>query len=173
MNAIATLQTSGLAAVSLREYRAYSPERASVSSPSAAAARGVKTGIQFAAAGTISRMPQAISSTPMARHPPCESARICFASSSNFNALYAPPDRQSRASAAWAIHKRMFIVFSLSSFSCVSIELFVGLHPREGTGRAERRQPGIHLLKRLGFQSVETTLAVHGALHKTQNAQHL
>src|SRR5262245_14852814 len=91
MNVIATLHTSGLAAVTLREYCAYSPDKASVSSTRATAASGVSTGIQFAAAGTINRIPHVISSTPIARHPACDTARICFASSSNFSALYAPP----------------------------------------------------------------------------------
>jgi hypothetical protein len=62
-------------------------------------------------------------------------------------------------------------VFSLSSFSCVSSYSFVCTIGR-GPERAERRQPGIHLLKRLGFQSVETALGIHGALHKAGLAQH-
>jgi len=55
-----TLQISGLAAVSLSDYRAYSSERPRVSNASAAAASGVTTGIHFAAAGTTSRIPLTI-----------------------------------------------------------------------------------------------------------------
>src|SRR6266850_452555 len=106
-----TTQTSGLVAVNLSEYRAYSPARARLSSESAAAASGVRTGIRFAAAGTTSRTPHNISNTPSAPHPPRESAPIAgtVASSSNMNTLYAPPPRDSRASATWRTHKRAFI----------------------------------------------------------------
>src|SRR2546427_10446278 len=117
---ITTAQTIGFVAASLSEYRAYRPASARVSSASAAAASGVRTGIHFAAAGTTSRTAHTISSTPSARHPPRESARRWFASSSNLNTLYDPPARYSRASATWRIHKRTFIVFSLSSLSLVS-----------------------------------------------------
>src|SRR5437773_3853479 len=90
---ITTAQTIGLVAASLSEYRAYSPARARVSSASAPAASGVRIGIHCAAAGTTSRTAPSISSTPSARHPPRESARMWFASWSNLNTLYAPPEK--------------------------------------------------------------------------------
>src|SRR5262249_34577484 len=41
-----------------------------------------------------------------------------------------------------------------------------------GPEPAERSQPGIHLLKGLRSQPVETALCVHGGLHETGLAQH-
>src|SRR5438552_14223316 len=106
-----TTQTSGFVAVSLSEYREYSTASARLSSTSAAAASGVRTGIHLVAAGTTSRTAHNISNTPSAPHPPRESAPVAgiFASSSNEKTLYAPPAKESTASATWTIHKRMFI----------------------------------------------------------------
>src|SRR6266568_182742 len=63
------------------------------------------------AAGTISRIAHDISKTPSAPHPPRESApkNGSFATASKLNTLYAPPARDSRASATWRTHKRTFI----------------------------------------------------------------
>lgn len=41
-----------------------------------------------------------------------------------------------------------------------------------GPEPAELSQPGIHLLKRLGFQPVKAALCVHCELHETGLAQH-
>jgi len=41
-----------------------------------------------------------------------------------------------------------------------------------GPEPAERRQPGIHLLKRFWRQSVETALCVHRGFYETGLAQH-
>src|SRR5690349_5993005 len=58
-----------------------------------------------------SRTAHEISNTPTAPHPARESASVdgTFASSSNWNTLYAPPARESSASATWRTHKRTFI----------------------------------------------------------------
>ncbi len=41
-----------------------------------------------------------------------------------------------------------------------------------GPEPTERIQPGIHLLKRLGLQPVETALRIHGGFHEAGVAQH-
>jgi len=41
-----------------------------------------------------------------------------------------------------------------------------------GPKPTERSQPGIHLVKWFRFQSVETTLCVHGGFHETGLSQH-
>jgi hypothetical protein len=41
-----------------------------------------------------------------------------------------------------------------------------------GPEPTERSQPGIHLLKRFRFQSVETALCVHRGFHETGLSQH-
>jgi hypothetical protein len=41
-----------------------------------------------------------------------------------------------------------------------------------GPEPAERSHPGIHLLKRFRFQTVETALRVHRGFHETGLAQH-
>ena len=41
-----------------------------------------------------------------------------------------------------------------------------------GPEPAERSQPGFDLLQRLGLQTVETALGVHGRFHDTSLAQH-
>jgi hypothetical protein len=41
-----------------------------------------------------------------------------------------------------------------------------------GPEPTERSQPGVHLLKWLRFQSIETPLCVHGGFHETGLAQH-
>src|SRR6266536_4210684 len=103
-----TTQGSGLVAVSFTEYREYTPASAKLSSASAAAASGVRTGIHFVAAGMTSRTAHNISNTPSAPHPPRDSAPVAgiFASSSNEKTLYAPPAKENTASATWTTHKR-------------------------------------------------------------------
>ena len=47
---------------------------------------------------------------------------------------------------------------------------FERIHVR-GPEPAKRSQPRVHLLKRLGFQPVETALRIHGRFHEASLAQ--
>src|SRR5450755_1335330 len=143
---------------------------------------GAATVVSFTVFPTVPKLPSASKGAHSCRCAGSVSASHTFSgewrsSLTRMSVHFSPSFRICAPLAGPGVYcSRSVIIFSLSSFSLVSlihvVEVAFESIYVSGPEPTERSQPGIHLLKWFRFQPVETALCVHRGFHETGLAQH-